>query len=286
MKERTTRIHICDDSGFAVIGRTGENEFRTVELDVSGWAEGAEFRIIYSRPDGITYAVSAPQKGNTLYWTPTAYDLEIPGFGKFEIRAYYGDTVGKSAVFRTQVQDSIRTDETQPGTVRPDWVDDIIDKVVIESVEQVVTSTEDGGVNIIGITLTNGEATTVSVRNGSRGSKGDRGEKGDKGDNGKDGKDGSDGVNGVDGIDGYTPQRGIDYWTEEDKAELVESVDAYTKEEIDTFRFEDTMYVESHVSARLAEYVSKEEFEASLGDIEAALDELHSYATAIIGGAE
>ena len=43
--------------------------------------------------------------------------------------------------------------------------------------------------------------------------------------NGKDGKDGTDGV---DGNDGYTPQRGIDYWTEEDKAEIKGYVDDKT----------------------------------------------------------
>ena len=35
---------------------------------------------------------------------------------------------------------------------------------------------------------------------------------------GKDGKDGEDGA------DGYTPQKGIDYWTAEDKTEMVNDV--------------------------------------------------------------
>lgn len=42
--------------------------------------------------------------------------------------------------------------------------------------------------------------------------KGDRGDKGDKGDQGEKGDD------------GYSPQRGTDYWTEEDKAEIIEEV--------------------------------------------------------------
>ena len=37
---------------------------------------------------------------------------------------------------------------------------------------------------------------------------------------GKDGTDGKDGANGIDGKDGYTPQKGIDYFTEEDIAGL------------------------------------------------------------------
>ena len=43
---------------------------------------------------------------------------------------------------------------------------------------------------------------------------------------GKDGADGKDGINGTDGTDGYTPQKGVDYFTEEDIAELnIPSVD-------------------------------------------------------------
>lgn len=46
--------------------------------------------------------------------------------------------------------------------------------------------------------------------------------KGDKGEKGADGKDGQNGT------DGYTPVRGIDYWTDEDKAEIK----AYVEEAI------------------------------------------------------
>ena len=34
------------------------------------------------------------------------------------------------------------------------------------------------------------------------------------------GSDGKDGKNGTNGKDGYTPVKGVDYWTEEDKAEI------------------------------------------------------------------
>ena len=38
------------------------------------------------------------------------------------------------------------------------------------------------------------------------------------------GAPGKDGTIGQDGQPGYTPQKGIDYFTEEDKQELIESV--------------------------------------------------------------
>ena len=60
--------------------------------------------------------------------------------------------------------------------------------------------------------LASGELT------GPQGPKGDKGEPGDQGPAGKDGTDG------VPGIDGYTPQKGVDYWTEADKSEMVADV--------------------------------------------------------------
>jgi hypothetical protein len=42
---------------------------------------------------------------------------------------------------------------------------------------------------------------------------------------GVDGKNGADGKDGEDGQDGYTPVRGVDYWTDEDKAEIKAYVD-------------------------------------------------------------
>ena len=75
--------------------------------------------------------------------------------------------------------------------------------VGISSIEQTTTSTEDGGTNVITITLTNGTSTTFNVKNGSKG---------------------STGANGTNGADGYTPQKGVDYWTDEDKTEIINAV--------------------------------------------------------------
>ena len=53
---------------------------------------------------------------------------------------------------------------------------------------------------------------------GTPGAKGDTGEKGDPG------KDGADGAPGKDGADGKTPVKGVDYFTDADKAELLATV--------------------------------------------------------------
>ena len=147
--------------------------------------------------------------------------------------------------------------------------------VGIKSIEQTVTSTEDGGNNVITVELTDGSTVNFNIRNGSKGSpgedgisvthewdgttlyvtsasgtssanlKGDKGEqgiqgdKGDKGDKGETGETGpqgptgptgpqgpagTPGTNGKDGADGYTPQKGTDYYTPADKAEMVSAV--------------------------------------------------------------
>lgn len=56
-----------------------------------------------------------------------------------------------------------------------------------------------------------------------------------------------------------------------------EQVGVYTKGQVDNFRIQDEMNMERHVGLRIDE---------SLGDISTALDELHTYAQALIGGAE
>lgn len=59
---------------------------------------------------------------------------------------------------------------------------------------------------------------------GEKGEKGDTGEKGEKGDQGIQGEIGPRGEQGPKGTDGKTPVKGIDYFTEADKQELVQDV--------------------------------------------------------------
>ena len=60
---------------------------------------------------------------------------------------------------------------------------------------------------------------------GDQGIQGVKGDKGDKGDQGIQGEKGDKGDQGDPGEDGYTPVRGTDYWTAEDKAEIVADVE-------------------------------------------------------------
>lgn len=77
------------------------------------------------------------------------------------------------------------------------------------TITSVSGSSVDGANNYV----TFSDGTTLTVKNGSKGSAG------------ADGKDGVDGRNGIDGVDGRTPIRGVDYWTDADKAEIKSYVD-------------------------------------------------------------
>lgn len=62
--------------------------------------------------------------------------------------------------------------------------------VGISSITQTTTSTDDDGINVITVALTDGTSSTFIIQNGSKGDKGD------------------------------SPVRGTDYWTDADKIEI------------------------------------------------------------------
>ena len=102
---------------------------------------------------------------------------------------------------------SIWLDESGGAAIFPIESINGTDGVGIQSVEQTITSTEDGGTNIITVTKTDGASSTFTVRNGSKG---------------------STGAAGAAGKDGYTPVRGTDYWTADDIATIQSYIDEKT----------------------------------------------------------
>lgn len=59
---------------------------------------------------------------------------------------------------------------------------------------------------------------------GPRGLTGPAGPQGMKGEKGDQGEKGERGLTGAAGAAGHTPQKGLDYWTEADKSEIISSV--------------------------------------------------------------
>lgn len=81
------------------------------------------------------------------------------------------------------------------------------------------------------------EADFLASLKGEKGDKGDigatgaTGPQGPQGEKGATGATGATGAAGKDGSDGVTPVKGVDYWTEEDKAEIIAAVLAAIQEE-------------------------------------------------------
>ncbi len=96
----------------------------------------------------------------------------------------------------------------------------------IDRIAQTYTSTEDGGTNTISVYTTDDEIYNFYVKNGSKGEQGVQGIQGEQGNPGPAGEQGPQGEQGLPGADGYTPVKGEDYFTEEEKTQMVAEVTA------------------------------------------------------------
>lgn len=117
-----------------------------------------------------------------------------------------------------------------------DYVFTPVEQMTIQEIEAIAQSVrDDADAGLLkgkdGVSCTHAwNGTTLSVTSASGTSsanlKGDKGDKGEKGDTGEQGIQGIKGEKGDPGKDGYTPVKGVDYWTEADKAEVQAMIDA------------------------------------------------------------
>lgn len=122
-------IDISNPPRVLELGQTGENDFRQVQFDVSRWFTAypsGTVSIIYSRPDGQLYPVSAGLTSSPAVWTISTSDVDVEGFGSIELRLICGNTIGKSVVIRTHVAQGLGQPSTVPDPAQPDWVATVI----------------------------------------------------------------------------------------------------------------------------------------------------------------
>lgn len=128
---------------------------------------------------------------NGGYYTPSVNTVTTNTFKiSFEASKSGMPAVGDVTITLPAAQDG---EDGKDGTNGQDGADG----VGVESIVQTTTSTADGGENIITVTLTNGNKSTFTIKNGSKGRTGDTGETGATGADGKDGSNGKDGADGV-----------------------------------------------------------------------------------------
>ena len=136
---------------------------------------------------GIVYTYNGSGAPSNVYWS---YTKKEPAFTSDLTAENILPAITESDAGKVLVVSS--SGKWAVGTVSGGGSSVITDGVGIKSVRQTTTSTEDGGTNVITVTLTDGTTSTFNVKNGSKGS---------------------------------TPVRGTDYWTEDDIATIKSYVD-------------------------------------------------------------
>ena len=112
------------------LGRQGENLATCVTFDCTGlvqlYGDGTA-ELLHELKDGTVYPVAVTQDGTSVSWTVSASDTATVGAGRAELRWYVGDTLAKSAKFRTSVSSALPdTDVSTPPAPYQSWVDKVL----------------------------------------------------------------------------------------------------------------------------------------------------------------
>ena len=221
-----------------MLGISGENKFETLQFNLDSFIDGqALLRVERKETTGVAQYEIAVEKGENCYTLEVLSSLlTIKGLIKMQLVIMQENLeVFKSKTFNMKVLEEIEGDEEIPEQY-PTWQELASQKIIeinnkIDEVTDLEQDLED------------------KVQSGYfKGEKGDTGEPGQDGINGQDGEDGKsayeiwldegnqgterdflgslkgvDGINGTNGQDGHTPIKGTDYWTNADKAEIVQN---------------------------------------------------------------
>lgn len=149
----TETITVSESSSSLIdIGRQGETEARQVVFDLSWMAEnfgdGTAVLMHQRSQDGLPYAVSAAQDGNTLTWTVTDIDTAYTGYGKAEIRWTVGDALAKTVIYKTRVSESITGDTEIPDPYQS-WYDAMVETVGAEAEQKAEAVAREAAVDAV-----------------------------------------------------------------------------------------------------------------------------------------
>ena len=235
------------------LGRSGENNARQVEFDITRWrglyGDDGQVQLIAQRTaDEEPYPCAIEVDGPRVLWTVSAADTAKPGnYGRCELSYHVNGTLAKSETWQTFVLASMGAATGDPPEAYQAWIDQVV--AVGAAAEESARKAEEAllygpviGENgnwylwnaVVGeyedTGRFSGGAAPYIGANGNwyvgpedtgvkaQGPQGDPGAAGPKGDTGAPGPQGPAGAN------GYTPVRGVDYWTEEDKQEILDEV--------------------------------------------------------------
>ena len=208
------------------LGLSGENLQGNIIVKFSDEFVNGNAILEIQRDDEKYYLTM--QKENESYYLPILSSLLTnPTTIIMQVRITEGTSitdipVWKSNKFYLKVEESINAEITIPEEY-PEWIDIANSKLnQIDNLD--IDAEKIDNITTVTIEKKDGTEKIVEILDGEKGNKGD------KGDTGADGQDGRDGQ------DGYTPQKGIDYFTEQDIEEIEGDIlnEVYTKSETDT----------------------------------------------------
>lgn len=218
--------------GSLAIGRRGENAARRVAFDLSAWrrhyGEGTVQLLHQRAGDENPYPCALTVEGDTAYWLIRAADVNKPGWGEAQLHYYVGDTLAKSAIWRTVTADALGDPSEPPEDPARAWFAAIQEQ--IGNLDELTTAAKDNLVAAINeAAKSGGGAGSISMRvsggyiqySTNGGTSWDNliataDLQGPKGDSGTDGKDGTPGKDGTDGITPHIGDNGNWYLGDED----------------------------------------------------------------------
>ena len=135
MDELTIAFKIESPPSWLPIGRTAENNWRTVEIDCSYWfnmnADG-EVVLMYKPSCGMSpYPLLTERDGDNIIWRPKSGEL-VEGVGRLQAFFEVGtDVIGSSDMISCEVDSSLLGVDpgTDPGQTDLPWALDIIEQI-------------------------------------------------------------------------------------------------------------------------------------------------------------
>lgn len=125
-----TPIYIVQPSQQVILlGRSGENEARIIQWDITNWVEeygtGTASLLNQRNGDAQPYPVAINTDGTTVSWLVTSTDTSNPGTGQCELQYIVGGAVVKSRIWPTEVKASMAEAGPVPDP-QQGWVDQVI----------------------------------------------------------------------------------------------------------------------------------------------------------------
>ena len=190
-----------------VLGRVGENDAVQVVFNTEGWRQAygeGEYQLLHQRcGDPAGYPVALLSCGEQLIWNVKAADVALPGRGQCELIYTVGQTVAKSVIFTTWVEEGMMGEEEIPEPWA-DWVNDVLGAAseIKATVIPTFVLAADGHLHVYVGNSDDVDLGNVKGADGAPGEPGVPGETGPQGPQGVPGPRGEQGIKGETGADG------------------------------------------------------------------------------------